>query len=93
MAPRTTREGHLIGARFDRKSWNLKNLITQRRLQNNGPFKEAEKAITDPTEGTGNSVIMIVTPGYDNGGFVPSHVLPEAVDDFGWEFKRRVPNM
>jgi hypothetical protein len=34
-----------------------------------------------------------VTPEYANGGNVPSHILIEAVDDFGWSFSRRLPNM
>lgn len=71
----------------------MRNIVTQRDTLNNGPISTAEDEIAAHVRQTGNTVTMSVTPEYANGGNVPSHVVIEAVDDFGWSFNRRLPNM
>ncbi|MFD4261266.1 DUF6531 domain-containing protein [Streptomyces sp. NPDC058534] len=85
--------GHLIGQQFGGDGRDMRNIVTQGSSQNNGPISDAEDLIADHVRGTGNTVTMSVTPEYANGGSVPSHVLIEAVDDVGWSFSRRLPNM
>jgi UDP:flavonoid glycosyltransferase YjiC (YdhE family) len=71
----------------------MRNIVTQGATQNNGPISDAENLIADHVRSSRNTVIMSVTPEYAHGGNVPSHVLIEAVDDFGWSFSRRLSNM
>jgi RHS repeat-associated protein len=85
--------GHLIGQQFGGDGRDMRNIVTQGSAQNNGPISAAEDLIADHVRSTGNTVTMSVTPEYANGGNVPSHVLIEAVDDFGWSFSRRLPNL
>ncbi|MGW1216392.1 DUF6531 domain-containing protein [Streptomyces sp. NPDC002499] len=85
--------GHLIGQQFGGDGRDMRNIVTQGTAQNNGAVSTAEDLIADHVRSTGNTVIMSVTPEYANGGNVPSHVLLEAVDDFGWSFSRRIPNL
>ncbi|PIB09020.1 MULTISPECIES: DUF6531 domain-containing protein [Streptomyces] len=85
--------GHLIGQQFGGDGRDMRNIVTQGTTQNNGPISDAEDLIADHVRSSGNTVIMSVTPEYAHGGNVPSHVLIEAVDDFGWSFSRRLPNM
>ncbi|MEU8745999.1 RHS repeat-associated core domain-containing protein [Streptomyces parvulus] len=85
--------GHLIGQQFGGDGRDMRNIVTQRDTLNNGPISTAENEIAAHVRQTGNTVTMSVTPEYANGGNVPSHVLIEAVDDFGWSFNRRLPNM
>ncbi|WP_435284819.1 DUF6531 domain-containing protein [Streptomyces koelreuteriae] len=85
--------GHLIGQQFGGDGRDMRNIVTQGSAQNNGPISTAEDIIADHVRSSGNTVTMSVTPEYANGGNVPSHVLIEAVDDFGWSFNRRLPNL
>ncbi|MGW7277362.1 DUF6531 domain-containing protein [Streptomyces sp. NPDC054844] len=85
--------GHLVGQQFGGDGRDMRNIVTQRDSLNNGVISTAENEIAGHVRQTGNTVIMSVTPEYANGGNVPSHVLIEAVDDFGWSFNRRLPNM
>ncbi|WP_282703315.1 DUF6531 domain-containing protein [Streptomyces sp. CC219B] len=85
--------GHLIGQQFGGDGRDMRNIVTQGSSQNNGPISDAEDLIADHVRSTRNTVTMSVTPEYANGGNVPSHVLIEAVDDFGWSFSRRLPNV
>ncbi|MGW0821526.1 DUF6531 domain-containing protein [Streptomyces sp. NPDC002845] len=85
--------GHLIGQQFGGDGRDMRNIVTQGTAQNNGPISTAEDLIADHVRSTGNTVIMSVTPEYAHGGNVPSHVLIEAVDDFGWSFSSRLPNL
>ncbi|GGN83691.1 hypothetical protein GCM10011579_072740 [Streptomyces albiflavescens] len=85
--------GHLIGQQFGGDGRDMRNIVTQGTTQNNGPISDAEDLIAAHVRSTGNTVTMSVTPEYAHGGNVPSHVLIEAVDDFGWSFSRRLPNM
>ncbi|MBC2908243.1 DUF6531 domain-containing protein, partial [Streptomyces cupreus] len=85
--------GHLIGQQFGGDGRDMRNIVTQGSSQNNGPISDAEDLIADHVRSTRNTVTMSVTPEYANGGDVPSHVVIEAVDDFGWSFRRRLPNL
>ncbi|MER5470447.1 DUF6531 domain-containing protein [Streptomyces sp. NPDC002685] len=85
--------GHLIGQQFGGDGRDMRNIVTQGATQNNGPISDAEDLIAGHVRSSGNTVIMSVTPEYAHGGNVPSHVLIEAVDDFGWSFSRRLSNM
>ncbi|MGW6533244.1 DUF6531 domain-containing protein [Streptomyces venezuelae] len=85
--------GHLIGQQFGGDGRDMRNLVTQSATQNNGPISDAEGIIADHVRNSGNTVVMSVTPEYANGGVVPSHVLIEAADDYGWSFSRRLSNM
>ncbi|MEV6317393.1 DUF6531 domain-containing protein [Streptomyces sp. NPDC051776] len=85
--------GHLIGQQFGGDGRDMRNIVTQGTRQNNGPISDAEDLIADHVRSTGNTVIMSVTPEYAHGGNIPSHVLIEAVDDFGWSFRDRIPNL
>ncbi|MEU6255305.1 DUF6531 domain-containing protein [Streptomyces sp. NPDC047043] len=85
--------GHLIGQQFGGDGRDMRNIVTQGTTQNNGAVSTAEDLIADHVRSTRNTVIMSVTPEYANGGNVPSHVLIEAADDFGWSFSRRIPNL
>ncbi|MDQ1038314.1 RHS repeat-associated protein [Streptomyces sp. V3I8] len=85
--------GHLIGQQFGGDGRDMRNIVTQGTTQNNGPISDAEDLIADHVRSSGNTVTMSVTPEYAHGANVPSHVLIEAVDDFGWSFTRRLPNM
>ncbi|MGW7405288.1 DNA/RNA non-specific endonuclease [Streptomyces sp. NPDC054833] len=85
--------GHLIGQQFGGDGRDMRNIVTPGSVQNNGPISTAEDEIADHVRTTGNTVTMSVTPEYANGGNVPSHVLIEAVDDFGWSSTRRLPNL
>ncbi|MFD3931274.1 DUF6531 domain-containing protein [Streptomyces sp. NPDC058614] len=85
--------GHLIGQQFGGDGRDMRNIVTQGTTQNNGPISDAEDLIAGHVRSSGNTVIMSVTPEYAHGGNVPSHVLIEAVDDFGWSFSTRLPNM
>ncbi|MEU9915188.1 RHS repeat-associated core domain-containing protein [Streptomyces sp. NPDC051001] len=85
--------GHLIGQQFGGDGRDMRNIVTQGSTQNNGPISDAEDLIAKHVRDTGNTVTMSVTPEYANGGNVPSHVLIEAVDDFGWSYSNRLPNM
>ncbi|MER7836707.1 DNA/RNA non-specific endonuclease [Streptomyces sp. NPDC096040] len=83
----------MIEQQFGGDGRDMRNIVTQGTSQNNGPISDAEDCIADHVRSTQNTVIMSVTPEYANGGNVPSHILIEAVDDFGWSFSRRIPNM
>ncbi|MGY6656849.1 polymorphic toxin-type HINT domain-containing protein [Amycolatopsis sp. TRM77291] len=85
--------GHLIGKQFGGDGRDLRNLVTQSEIQNSGPISDAEDLIAEHVKLSGNTIIMSVTPEYGGGGVVPSHVVIEAVDDFGWSFRRRLTNM
>ncbi|MFF0298601.1 polymorphic toxin-type HINT domain-containing protein [Kitasatospora sp. NPDC004614] len=85
--------GHLIGRQFGGDGKDLRNIVTQSDVQNNGAIATAENAIAAHVSSTGNTIIMSVTPIYGNGGVIPSHVMLEAVDDFGWSFKQTIPNI
>ncbi|MFD4629334.1 RHS repeat-associated core domain-containing protein [Streptomyces sp. NPDC058284] len=85
--------GHLIGKQFGGDGRDMRNIVTQDKVQNNDVISKAEGQIADHVRASGNKVIMSVTPEYANGGDIPSHVLIEAVDDFGWSFRDRIPNM
>ncbi|MFF7868789.1 DUF6531 domain-containing protein [Streptomyces qaidamensis] len=85
--------GHLIGQQFGGDGRDMRNIVTQGSAQNNGPISTAEDIIAEHVRSSRNTVTMSVTPEYANGGNVPSHVLIEAVDDFGWSFSRRLPNL
>ncbi|MFG2023033.1 DUF6531 domain-containing protein [Streptomyces sp. NPDC048825] len=85
--------GHLIGQQFGGDGRDMRNIVTQGSAQNNGPISDAEDLIAQHVRSTQNTVTMSVTPEYANGGNVPSHVLIEAVDDFGWSYSTRLPNM
>ncbi|MEV0152205.1 RHS repeat-associated core domain-containing protein [Micromonospora sp. NPDC050686] len=86
-------KGHLIGRQFGGDGRDVRNLVTQSAAQNNGPISDVEDMIAAHVRQTGNTVIMSVTPLYENGGVVPSHVLIEAVDDFGFNISRKMDNM
>ncbi|WP_328771221.1 RHS repeat-associated core domain-containing protein [Streptomyces sp. NBC_00286] len=85
--------GHLIGQQFGGDGRDMRNIVTQGSAQNNGPISDAEDLIAQHVRSTQNTVTMSVTPEYANGGNVPSHILIEAVDDFGWSYSTRLPNM
>ncbi|MFE9437125.1 RHS repeat-associated core domain-containing protein [Streptomyces sp. NPDC006640] len=85
--------GHLIGQQFGGDGRDMRNIVTQGTAQNNGPISDAEDLIAGHVRSSGNTVTMSVTPEYANGGNVPSHVLIEAADDFGWSFSRRLSNL
>ncbi|MGW4101975.1 DUF6531 domain-containing protein [Streptomyces sp. NPDC004976] len=85
--------GHLIGQQFGGDGRDMRNIVTQGSAQNNGPISDAEDLIAAHVRSSGNTVTMSVTPEYANGGDVPSDILIEAVDDFGWSFSRRLPNL
>ncbi|WP_456044127.1 DUF6531 domain-containing protein [Streptomyces tendae] len=85
--------GHLIGQQFGGDGRDMRNIVTQGSSQNNGPISDAEDLIAGHVRATGNTVTMSVTPEYANGGNVPSHVIIEAVDDFGWSYRNRLPNL
>ncbi|MGC0384811.1 DUF6531 domain-containing protein [Streptomyces sp. SAI-129] len=85
--------GHLIGQQFGGDGRDMRNIVAQGSSQNNGPISDAEDLIAAHVRATGNTVTMSVTPEYAHGGNVPSHVLIEAVDDFGWSYRNRLPNM
>ncbi|MET9402415.1 polymorphic toxin-type HINT domain-containing protein [Kitasatospora sp. NPDC002965] len=86
-------KGHLIGQQFGGSGTDLRNIISQTKVQNNGPINQAETVIKKHVENTGNTVIMSVTPHYDNPGALATRVTIEAVDDFGWHFKTTLPNL
>ncbi|MEU9247388.1 DUF6531 domain-containing protein [Streptomyces sp. NPDC048385] len=85
--------GHLIGQQFGGDGRDMRNIVTQGSSQNNGPISDAEDLIANHVRATQNTVIMSVTPEYANGGNVPSHILIEAADDFGWSYSNRIPNL
>ncbi|MEW5628853.1 DNA/RNA non-specific endonuclease, partial [Streptomyces hydrogenans] len=84
--------GHLIGRQFGGDGDNPRNVITQGRAQNNGPVSDAEKVIADHVTNTKNTVIMSVTPIYGSAKYRATHVVIEAVDDFGWSFYAKIDN-
>ncbi len=71
----------------------IRNLVTQGKRANNGPISDLEDAIAAHVRNSGNSILMSVTPEYANGGVVPSHILIEAVDGYGWSVRERIPNL
>ncbi|MFF5055893.1 DUF6531 domain-containing protein [Micromonospora sp. NPDC000663] len=85
--------GHLIGRQFGGDGRDIRNLVTQSATQNNGPIADVENRIAQHVSSSQNSVFMSVTPVYENGGVVPSHVIIEAVDDFGWSVYEKVRNI
>ncbi|GAB2929735.1 DUF6531 domain-containing protein [Streptomyces mayteni] len=86
--------GHLIGRQFGGDGRDMRNLVTQSQTQNNQFITVAENQIADHVRNTGNTVIMSVTPEYASAtADIPSHILIEAVDDFGWSFRERIPNI
>ncbi|TDC27143.1 hypothetical protein E1265_02370 [Streptomyces sp. 8K308] len=86
--------GHLIGRQFGGDGRDMRNLVTQGQAQNNGRISDVEDMIAAHVENTGNTVILSVTPEYASAtADIPSHVLIEAVDDFGWSFRERIPNI
>ncbi|MGC4810165.1 DUF6531 domain-containing protein [Micromonospora sp. DT228] len=85
--------GHLIGRRFGGDGTDIRNVVTQSEALNNGPINEVEKRIAEHVTSSQNNVVMSVTPVYENGGVVPSHVIIEAVDDFGWSLYEKVRNI
>ncbi|MFE4548585.1 DNA/RNA non-specific endonuclease, partial [Streptomyces sp. NPDC056785] len=84
--------GHLIGKQFGGDGHDMRNIITQGKVQNNGDISDVENSIADHVRATGNTVLMSVTPFYRNGGVRASHVLIEAVDDHGWSISHLLPN-
>jgi hypothetical protein len=85
--------GHLIARQFGGSGRDLRNLVTQGQGVNNGAISDFEDAIAAHVRGSGNTILMSVTPEYANGGVIPSHVLIEAVDDHGWSVAQRFANM
>jgi hypothetical protein len=85
--------GHLIARQFGGSGRDLRNLVTQGKRANNGRISDLEDAIAAHVRNSGNSILMSVTPEYSNGGVVPSHILIEAVDGYGWSVRERIPNL
>ncbi|WP_406204350.1 polymorphic toxin-type HINT domain-containing protein [Kitasatospora sp. NBC_01560] len=86
-------KGHLIGRQFGGSGKDLRNIVTQTQAQNNGPIATVEDLIAKHVENTGNTVIMSVTPHYDNPGALATRITIEAVDDFGWTLKKTLSNL
>ncbi|MDR3034867.1 MAG: DNA/RNA non-specific endonuclease, partial [Kitasatospora sp.] len=84
--------GHLIGQQFGGEGRDMRNIVAQDLVKNNGEMSEAEGKIADHVRQSGRTVIVSSTPLYHNGGDVPSHIRLEAVDDFGWSFDRLIDN-
>ncbi|MFG2474276.1 DNA/RNA non-specific endonuclease [Streptomyces fagopyri] len=70
--------GHLIGRQFGGDGHDMRNIITQGKVQNNGDISDVENSIAEHVRTTKNTVLMSVTPLYRNGGVRASHVLIEA---------------
>ncbi len=86
--------GHLIGRQFGGDGRDMRNLVTQGSIQNSGRISEVENLIAAHVRNSGNTVILSVTPEYASAvADIPSHVLIEAVDDFGWSFRERIPSI
>ncbi|MET9856363.1 polymorphic toxin-type HINT domain-containing protein [Streptomyces sp. NPDC006450] len=84
--------GHLIGKQFGGSGLDQRNVVVQGAKQNSGEINRAEGEIAKHVERTGNTVIMSVTPIYGRAKERPTHVIIEAVDDFGWSFYKEIAN-
>ncbi|WP_455568423.1 polymorphic toxin-type HINT domain-containing protein [Streptomyces globosus] len=84
--------GHLIGRQFGGDGRDMRNIIVQGGVQNNGAISAAEDAIAAHVRSSGNTIMMSVTPIYGEAKYRATHVRIEAVDDFGWSFDQIIPN-
>ncbi|MCC0097614.1 DNA/RNA non-specific endonuclease [Streptomyces flavotricini] len=84
--------GHLIGRQFGGDGRDMRNIIVQGGVQNNGAISAAEDAIAAHVRSSGNTIMMSVTPIYGEAKYRATHVRIEAVDDFGWSFDQLIPN-
>lgn len=78
---------------FGSNGRDVRNLVTQSVLQNNGPIADLENMIAAHVRRTGNTVNAAVAPIYGNGGVIPGHISIEAIDDFNFNVNELIPNM
>ncbi|MCH0561485.1 DNA/RNA non-specific endonuclease [Streptomyces sp. MUM 16J] len=82
----------MIGRQFGGDGRDMRNIIVQGGVQNNGAISAAEDAIAAHVRSSGNTIMMSVTPIYGEARYRATHVRIEAVDDFGWSFDQTIPN-